>query len=108
MDEIRTSYTFYPLKNDPCPNVGACAHAGGVSSAALVLQGNNNELFHRFLHGTIDSERERNRLLLLENENPKAEWEQVELELRREPEVDTPPILPAKKRGAPVGHAGYH
>ncbi len=112
-------YTFYPLKNDPCPNVGHCPHAGGASIASLVLQGNDNEMFHRYLHGTIDAERERNRLFFLENENLKAELEQVKLERQNkfathkqkqaptETAVDTPPIQPPKKRGAPVGHTGW-
>lgn len=117
------SYTFYPLKNDPCPNVGHCPHAGGAAIASLVLQGNDSELFHRYLHGTIDSERQRNRELSKENENLRIELEQVKLELKLERQnkfatnqqkqagaeatVDPPPKPLAKKRGAPVGHPGW-
>lgn len=118
------SYTFYPLKTDPCPNVGHCPHVGGAAIASLVLKGNDNEQFHRYLFGTIDAERERNGKLLLENQKLRVELEQVKLELKLErqnkfatnkqkqsdPDPDRQPQEPTKtpkKRGAPVGHPGW-
>ena len=119
------NFSFYPRKDDPCPNVGHCPHAGGAAIATLVQLSNDNEQFHRYLHGTIDAERERNAGLFQENERLKAELEQVKLELklerqnkfatnkqkRAEAEAEastSPPAKPsAKKRGAPVGHPGW-
>lgn len=119
------SFDFYPRKDDPCPNVGHCPHAGGAAIATLVQRSNDNEQFHRYLHGTIDAERKRNTELFQENEKLKAELEQVKLELKLErqnrfatnkqkrseaeteaqPQQDPSPL--AKKRGAPVGHPGW-
>ncbi len=52
--------------------------------ALLVLQGNDNELFHRYVHGTIDADRQRNRELSKENENLRIELAQVKLEINLE------------------------
>lgn len=119
------SYQFYPRKDDPCPNVGHCPHAGGAAIASLVLKGNDNEEYQRYLYGALNAERERNHQLFQENENLRAELEQVKLELKLErlnkfatnkqkqaeieasAAVDPPPIEPKKQRGAPVGHAGW-
>ena len=117
------AYQFYPRKNDPCPNVGHCPHAGGAAIASLVLIGNENELHLRYLHGTIDAEKERNHRLFQENEKLTAELAQVKLELKLErqnkfatnkqkqadaqPAIELPPEKPKKKRGAPVGHPGW-
>ena len=30
------SFSFYPRKDEPCPNVGHCPHAGGAAIATLV------------------------------------------------------------------------
>ncbi len=62
------AYQFYPRKDDPCPNVGHCPHVGGAAIASLVMIGNENQLYLRQLHGTIDAEKERNRRLFEENE----------------------------------------
>jgi transposase len=119
------AYTFYPRKDDPCPNVGHCPHAGGAAIASLVLQSNDHENFHRYLHGTIDRLREDNTKLLQENEKLSQELKQVKLELKlerqnrfatnkqkqTEAETETTPQSPTKpserKRGAPVGHPGW-
>ena len=117
------SFTFYPRKDDPCPDVGHCPHAGGAAIATLVHLSNDNELFQRYLHGTIEAERERNDELSRENEKLKTELEQVKLELKlerqnkfatnqqKQAESDTQPQpaakTPAKKPGAPVGHPGW-
>ena len=117
------SYQFYPRKNDPCPNVGHCPHIGGAAIASVVLSGNQNELHDRYLHGTIDAERERNRRLMDENQKLTIELEQCKLELKlerqnkfatnkqkqAEPEPTPEPLpeRPKKKRGAPIGHPGW-
>jgi hypothetical protein len=70
-------YQFYPRKDAPCPNVGHCPHVGGSAIASLVATGNENQLYLRQLHGTIDAEKERNRRLLEENEKLSMELEQA-------------------------------
>jgi hypothetical protein len=119
------AYTFYPRKDDACPNVGHCPHAGGAAIASLVLQSNDHEEFHRYLHGKIDSLRKENTQLFQENEKLSQELQQVKLELKlerqnkfatnkqkqAEAESETAPQATAKasekKRGAPVGHPGW-
>ncbi len=119
------SFQFYPRKDDPCPNVGHCPHAGGAAIACLVFQSNDNELFHRYLHGTIDDEREQNRRLFQEIEALRVELEQVKLELKldrqnkfatnKQQQVEAEAATAVepvasnlkKKRGAPVGHDGW-
>lgn len=61
-------YSFYPTKNNACPNAKHCPHAGGASIAMLVLLANKNEGFRRQLHGTIDAERKQNDKLFEENQ----------------------------------------
>ena len=123
MDEIHASYSFYPRKDNPCPDVGHCPHVGGAAIASLVLVGNQNELYVRYLHETIDAENQRNSRLLNENQRLSVELEQVKLELKlerqnkfatnkqkeAEPEqvAEPSPEKPKKKRGAPVGHTGW-
>ena len=78
------SYSFYPRKNDACPSVDHCPHAGGVAIASLVLVGNQNEEYQRYLHGTIKSERERCTELFQENRRLQTALDQVKLELKLE------------------------
>ena len=120
------SYSFYPIKNDPCPNVGHCPHAGGAAISVLVLQGNENQQHLRCLNGTIDAQRLQIHQLVQENEKLKADLAQTKLELKLErqnkfathsqknqdtepdvPAADTPAAEAAKKRGAPLGHPGW-
>jgi len=56
-DGFPMSYSFFPIKSDPCPNVGHCPHAAGAAISVLVLQGNRNEEYHRYLNGTINAQR---------------------------------------------------
>ena len=51
------SFVFYPQLEQSCPNVSHCPHLGGAAIGAVVDQANDNELFLRQLHGTIDAER---------------------------------------------------
>ena len=117
------NFDFYPRRNDPCPNVGHCPHAGGAAIATLVQLSNDNGQFQDYLHGTIDAERKRNIRLFQENEKLKAELEQVKLELKLERQnkfatnkqkqaeaetsISPPAKPPTNKRGAPVGHPGW-
>lgn len=119
-------YTFYPRKDDACPNAKHCPHAGGASIAVLVLEANDNEQCRRFLHGTIETERERNTELFLQNQRLQAELDRVKLELKLERqnkfatnsksqdesnhedlETEQGPGEASAKRGAPVGHPGW-
>ena len=127
------SYSFNPRKDNPCPSVRNCPHAGGVGIAPLILLANENEEHRRYLPGTLDSERKRNAQLWAENERLKSQLQQAKLELKLErqnkfatpqqqqandasaEEARTPADVPsetaapgeAKKRGAPVGHPGW-
>lgn len=120
------SYSFCPIKSDPCPHVGHCPHAGGAPISVLVLRGNENEAYLRQLNGTIDAQREQIRRLVQENQTLEADLQQVKLELKLErqnkfatseqkyadaeqdgPTADMPADETAKKRGAPVGHPGW-
>jgi hypothetical protein len=111
------AYQFYPRRGDACPNVGHCPHAGGAAIASLIMGCNDNELYHQYLHGTIDAERKHNRSLSDENERLTAELAQVKLELKlerqnkfttnKQKQADPTPEPEAeklkRKRGAPVG-----
>jgi len=117
------SYQFYPRPSDPCPSVGHCPHVGGAAIAMLVLRGNENQPLLQQLHGSIDTERARNRVRYQENQKLSAELEQVKLELKLErqnkfatnqqkqadatPEPDPEPEKPKGKREAPNGHPGW-
>ncbi len=49
-----------------------------------MLAANEQPEFHRYLHGTIDAERERNEQLFAENVRLREELEQGKLELKLE------------------------
>ena len=116
-------FCFYPNHEHGCEYVSHCPHLGGASLGTLVLAANEQSEFHRYLHGTIDAERERNAQLLAENARLREELEQVKLELKLErqnkfatnqqkqadSEKEQPESSPSatKKRGAPVGHPGW-
>lgn len=78
------SYSFNPRKDNPCPRVRNCPHAGGVGIAPLILLANENEEHRRYLLGTLDSERKRNAQLWAENERLKSQLQQAKLELKLE------------------------
>jgi len=48
-------YQFFPRKDAPCPNVGHCPHVGSAAIASLVVIGNENQLYLRQRHGTLDA-----------------------------------------------------
>jgi len=79
MEKVRTSYSFYPRKDDPCPNVRWCPHAGGVGISSLVVLANQNEQSRDYLHRTLDAERKRLSEAVAENEKLRTELEQVKL-----------------------------
>lgn len=118
------SFCFYPELEQSCPNVSHCPHLGGAAIGTVVHRANDNELFLRQLHGTIDAERKRNDRLSEENQRLLKELEQLKLELKLErqnkfatnqqkTEKKKPDVKGAgeasggKKRGAPVGHPGW-
>lgn len=119
------SFVFYPKLEQSCPNVRHCPHLGGAAIGTVVSRANDNELYLRQLHGTIDAERKRNSELFEENRRLEKELEQVKLELKlerqnkfstnRQKDASKPvPTQSAssaakieKKRGAPVGHPGW-
>src|SRR4051794_32163129 len=78
------SFVFYPKLEQSCPNVSHCPPLGGAAIGTLVNRANDNELYLRQLHGTIDAERKRNSALFEENQRLKKELEQVKLELKLE------------------------
>ena len=120
------SFCFYPNHEHGCPNVSHCPHLGGAALGTLVIRANDNEVYLRQLHGTIDAERKRNFNLFEENQRLQKELEQVKLELKLERQNkfatnqqkcddESPAVEPAsgdsrpqRKRGAPIGHPGWY
>lgn len=128
-------FPFYPNHEHGCPHVSHCPHVGGASLGTLVLAASQNGQTLKMLHGQLDDARSSISQLLEENEQLKAQLEQVKLELKLErqnkfatnkqkqaedsqnAEEDgakessesegTDPEKPEKKRGAPVGHPGW-
>ena len=69
------SFVFYPKLEQSCPNVSHCPHlGGGAAIGILVNRANDNELYLRQLHGTIDVESKRNSDLFEENQRLQKEW----------------------------------
>lgn len=119
-------FCFYPNHQYGCEHVRHCPHLGGAALGTVVREANNNDEFLRYLHGTIDGQRECNDKLAEENERLKLELEQVKLELKLErqnkfatnqqkqsddsrvDEKNESAPVEAKKRGAPVGHPGWY
>jgi hypothetical protein len=117
-------FSFYPNHEYGCELVGRCPHVGGASLGTVVLAASENDDFLRYLHGTIDFERQRNTELFAEVQRLEKELEQVQLELKlerqnkfatnkqKQADAESKPVAapskPAsKKRGAPVGHPGW-
>jgi transposase len=118
------SFLFYPNHEHGCPHVNHCPHLGSAGLGTLVRVANQNDESRRHLLKMIDAERERNSRLVRENEELRAELEQVKLELKLQrqnkfatnqqkqalttesPSPETP-SAESKKRGAPVGHPGW-
>lgn len=119
-------FCFYPDHEYGCPNRDNCPHLGGAALGSVVLAANEQDTCHRMLLGQVDFERERNARLFEENQQLRAQVEQLTLELKverqskfatsaseesEEPEPDTPPESrdsEPKKRGAPAGHPGWY
>lgn len=118
-------FCFYPKHEYACPNIKHCPHLGGAALGTLVLVANDQEDSRQMLWGQLDFERERVAKLLKENEELKAQVEQLKLELKverqskfatsasEESEGAEPSIATdrsngePRKRGAPVGHPGW-
>lgn len=123
-------FCFYPNHEYGCPHVSHCPHLGGAALGTLVEAASEDDEFLRYLHGTIDFERERNQRLVEENERLKQQLEQVKLELKLERQnkfatnqqknkdensteasdnrSNKGTSSQPKKRGAPVGHPGWY
>jgi hypothetical protein len=122
------SFCFYPKHEHSCPNVSHCPHLGGAALGSLVQLANTNQESLESLHRTIVEERKTISRLTDETERLKLELAQVKLELKLErqnkfatnkqknsekSDAAAPPSVPvdastSKKRGAPVGHPGWH
>ena len=122
-------FCFYPNHEHGCPHVAHCPHLGGAALGTLVLAASENGQMLDMLHGQLDAARKSVSELVEENEQLRKQLEQAKLELKLErqnkfatnqqkqeennPEEDlSDPESPAsdqpqKKRGAPVGHAGW-
>jgi hypothetical protein len=118
-------FCFYPKHEYGCPHVSHCPHLGGAALGTLVSVAGEQDGFRRMLLGQLDFEREQVSRRVEENEQLKAQIEQLKLELKverqskfataasEEPEQDEPAAEPvagdadAKKRGVPVGHPGW-
>lgn len=119
-------FCLYPRHEYACPQVGHCPHLGGAALGTLVLAAAENDDYLKMLHGQLDAERQRNSVLVQENETLRLGIEQLKHELKVERQSkftrsnqkedrsarpstgDSGSAQPqAKKRGAPVGHPGW-
>ena len=115
-------FCFYPNHEHRCPNVSHCPHLGGAALGTLVHAAGEQDEFLRYLHGTIDAERETVSKLVEENEKLRQDLEQAKLELKLERQnkfatnqqkeetsdaqdntSEEAAAPEPKKRGAPVG-----
>ena len=119
-------FCFYPNHEYGCPYVSYCPHLGGAALGTVVDAASEQEDYRDMLLGQLDFERQSVSKLLEENEQLKAQIEQLKLELKverqskfatsasEESEEEPEPLEAAdtrdgesKKRGAPVGHPGW-
>lgn len=119
-------FCFYPKHEYGCPHVGHCPHLGGAALATVVSAASEQGQYRRMILGQLDHERDRCNALFKENQELKAQVEQLKLELKTERQnkfatsasdqeeqtVDTSTPDAAddqepKKRGAPLGHPGW-
>jgi transposase len=77
-------FCFYPNHEYACPNVSHCPHLGGAALGTVVDAASEQEDFRDMLLGQLDFERTRNAKLFEENEQLKAQIEQLKLELKVE------------------------
>jgi transposase len=118
-------FSFYPGHERGCGHPNDCPHLGGAAVGMLVQIANTGEESRLWIHRQFDAERKRNSELVAEVVRLEKALEQAQLELRLErqnkfatskqkSELDDrkTPADPKKKttgkRGAPVGHAGWH
>jgi len=116
---------FYPDHEYACRYVRHCPHLGGAALGTVVDAASEQEDYRQMLLGQLDFERQNVARLLEENEQLKAQIEQLKLELKVErqskfatsaseksEESESAVVTDtddgqAKKRGAPVGHPGW-
>ena len=77
-------FCFYPNHEYACPNVSHCPHLGRAALSTLVDAASEQEEFRDMLLGQLDFEREQNAKRFKENEQLKAQVEQLKLELKVE------------------------
>lgn len=119
-------FCFYPDHEYSCPHISHCPHLDGAALGMVVMVANESGDALDYLYRTIDTERETISKLVEENEQLRAELEQVKLELKLERQnkfaingqneedtaaedatEETAAAKEPKKRGAPVGHPGW-
>lgn len=115
-------FVFYPNHEYRCPHVGHCPHLGGVALGGLVSAADQQTAWTDSLLRQIDSLRAENSAKYDKIQELSAQVEQLQRELkaerqkqfkrkRDEPAGEEPePASPqgGKKRGAPLGHPGWH
>ena len=117
-------FGFYPGHENGCGHPRDCPHLGGASVGHLVQIVNSSESGRLYVYRQLDAERERNSQLVADVMRLEKALEQAQLELRLErqnkfstskksesdsSESDsTVQQTDTGKRGAPVGHAGWH
>jgi transposase len=115
-------FVFYPQHEFGCPHVGHCPHLGGAPLSLLVHAADVETEWGHSLHRRIDALREENTAKCHKIQELTARVEQLQAELKAErrkqfkskkeesgqEERATTPVEGGKKRGAPVGHPGWH
>ena len=117
-------FGFYPGHENGCGHPRDCPHLGGASVGHLVQIVNSSESGRLYVYRQLHAERERNSQLVADVMRLEKALEQAQLELRLErqnkfstskksesdsSESDsTVQQTGTGKRGAPVGHAGWH
>jgi hypothetical protein len=113
-------FVFYPNHQFGCRHVKCCPHLGGASLGSLVDAADEQTEWTDALHRQIDTLRAENSAKYEKIQQLTARIEQLERELKAErqkqfrakptePSPEAPPVAEGKKkRGAPLGHPGWH
>jgi transposase len=114
-------FVFYPKHQFGCPHVDHCPHLGGASLGSLVMAAEQQTEWTDALQRQIDGLREEKSAQHRQIEALTTGWEQTKRELKAERQKQFKSTTPeeevsaaaneppgeSKKRGAPVGHAGW-
>ena len=116
-------FSFYPKHEHGCPHVGHCPHLGGAALGTLVLAASRQTEWTGALHRQVDALRGQiaSQAQVIQDLTARNEQLQRELTAERQKQfkrkkeepvkAETPDIgagQGGKKRGAPVGHPGWH